>query len=393
MNRRPGPDMRAISRRTALIAATGLAVSAMLPVPLRAAASGRKLRLQVAARSPQFLCNAVALTRDNTMFLGLPRWPGMERSPALVKVGAGGALQPFPGGEWNAWQPGKDPREALVMVNGIHVFADDTLWVVDQGTADRESTMAGAQKLVQFDSATGKVLNTLRFGPDILPQGAQMNDLRISGTMMYVTDSGLGAIIAHDMATGATVRRLAGKPSVLHTPGKPLLTHEGQPLEDENGKRPLVHADMLEVTADGRWLYFCTPTGPLRRIETAALRDPAIDDDALEAKVETVAQIPTIMGTAIDTLGNLYYTDAENRRIVLRTPAGETATLIQDDRLIDGDAMFITADRHLYIPAAQTEGMSGFNRGRNGLRPPWTIFRLALPRSFAGHPLGDAVTR
>jgi hypothetical protein len=336
------------SRRGALIAAaSGIGFAALAPSALRAAVANPHVRLEVAAISPQFLCNAVALTRDNAMFLGLPRWPGMEQTPSLVRVGKDGTLHPFPGNAWNEWSPDKDPREALVMVNGIHIFADDTLWVVDQGTADRKQTIAGAQKLVQFDTATGRILQIVRFEPEILPPGAQMNDLRIAGDTMYITDSGLGAILVRDMRTGVTTRRLAGRAPVLHVPGKPLMSHEGFPLEDTEGNRPQVHVDMLEVTADGRWLYFCTPTGPLRRIATAALRDAAIDDDALAAQVETVAEIPTIMGTAIDTLGNLYYTDAVGRRIVLRTPAGHEVTLVQDDRLVDGDAMFITADRHV----------------------------------------------
>ncbi|MDT0130832.1 hypothetical protein FPK48_25475, partial [Acinetobacter baumannii] len=42
--------------------------------------------LDIAARSPEFLCNAAALTAAGTMFLGLPRWTGMRDTPSVVRV-------------------------------------------------------------------------------------------------------------------------------------------------------------------------------------------------------------------------------------------------------------------------------------------------------------------
>ncbi|WP_244018558.1 SMP-30/gluconolactonase/LRE family protein [Novosphingobium organovorum] len=398
----PGLFPAACRRRALMKAFASCAVGAALapglaPTLARAAsatparASGALPPLEVAAVSPDFLCNAVALTRDNTMFLGLPRWLGMDGTPSLVRVDEHGALHSFPGGEWNAWQAGKDPRNALVMVNGIHIFADDTLWVVDQGTADRKLTMAGAQKLIQFDPTNGKALRILRFGPDILPEGAQMNDLRIHDNRIYVTDSGRGAIIVHDLDTGKTLRRLSGKAPVMEIPGEWLMSAPGHPLEDANGVKPHVQCDMLELTADGQWLYFCTPTGPLRRVSTKALWDTRLDEDALAGQVETVTTLPTLMGTTMDSLGNFYYTDITTRRIMVLTPGGKQLVLAQDQRLVDGDAMFISADRHLYMPCPQTERLAVFNQGKNGLQPPWQIFRLALPETLEGHPLGVAV--
>lgn len=381
------PDGNQITRRHIL---ASLALAPLLTTQA-ADAFTPLLALREAACSPHFLCNAVAVTSHGQIFLGLPRWQGMEATPSLVRVAADGYLVPFPGGAWNGWKPGDDPRETLVMVNGIHVFADDTLWVVDQGTADRKITIPGAQKLIRFDTKTGKVLQILRFGPDILPAGAQLNDLRIAGRTLYATESGLGAIIVHDLDTGQTMRRLSQIPESRQTPGKPLKASDGGLLEDASGKRPDVAVDMLEVSPDGQWLYFCTPTGPLRRIATAALRDPLFSETALAAAVEHVAEIPTIMGTAIDSIGNIYYTDAEQRRIVILTPNGKEIALLQDDRLVDGDAMFIGKDRQLYIPSAQTERLAMFHRGRSAISPPWRIFALPLPRTFAGQPLGDAV--
>ncbi len=347
--------------------------------------------LTVAASSPQFLCNAVALTADGTMFLGLPRWPGMDGTPSVVRVAADGALTPFPGGAWNAWSAGQAIENAFVQVNALHVFGDDTLWVVDQGAPDRQTTLPGAQKVLQFDTRTGALLRALRFDATILPDGAQLNDLRIHGHRVYLTESGLGAIVVHDLATGQTLRRLAGHPLLQPSADRPLRGAGGRVLEDEQGKRPHVAADFIEVSPDGQWLYVGTPTGPFRRIATALLCDPAVSDEAIAATIVDVAAIPTLNGSAMDTLGNLYLADVEQRRIEVLAPSGQRAVLVADDRLVNPDALFITRERQLFVPATQSERMAEHNRGVNQLAPPFLVFSLPLPATIDGIPLGDAI--
>lgn len=45
---------------------------------------------------------------------------------------------------------------------------------------------------------------------------------------------------------------------------------------------------MIEITADGKWLYWAAPTGPLYRVETHLLRDTTLSDVELSAHVEAV---------------------------------------------------------------------------------------------------------
>lgn len=354
-------------------------------------ATPRPLPLAIAAHSPDFLPNGVALTSQGDIFLSLPRWTGMENTISVARVSEDGSLAPFPGGAWNQWKPGDDGHAAFVMINALHIFGDDTLWVVDQGTADRKTTLPGAQKLLQFDTASGKLLRSLCFGPDILPEGAQMNDLRLWAGKLYIPDSGLGAIIVHDLATGHTMRRLAGNPLLRQEPGRSLTGTGGRPLEDAEGHRPAVQIDQVEVSAGGRWFYFCTPTGPLRRLPLAMLGDASLEDARLAAAIETVGDIPCTNGTAADTAGNLYIADAEQRRILLQTPSGQRLTLLQDERLVSADAMFIDRRRLLYIPCPQTEKVADNNRGQDAVQKPFLVLAATLPTSFGGHALGDAI--
>jgi catechol 2,3-dioxygenase-like lactoylglutathione lyase family enzyme/sugar lactone lactonase YvrE len=325
------------------------------------------------------------------MFLGLPRWTGMETTPSVVRVAADGALLPFPGGAWNAWSPGQPSADAFVQVNALHVFDDDTLWVVDQGTPDRKTVLPGAQKVLQFDTLTGALLRALRFDAAILPEGAQLNDLRIHGDRLYLTESGLGAIIAVDLATGQTLRRLSGHPLLQQLPDRPMRGANGLVLEDAEGARPIVASDLIELTPDGQWLYFSTPTGPMRRVATALLWEPHLTDAEIAATIIEVATVSTLNGSAMDTLGNLYLADAEQRRIEVLAPSGERAVLVADERLIDPDAIFITRDRRLLIPATQNEYLPDHNGGIDAVRPAFQVLSVVLPGTVGGFELGSAI--
>ena len=381
-----------MTRRAALAgaAATGFvpAVAAGTARPgQRGAADSPQLR--VAARSDR-LCNGVAVSQQGFIFLGLPRLNGHAETPGLVRLEEDGATTPFPGGRWNEWRPGVDPREAFVNVNAVHVFADDTLWVVDQGTT-ASGPVAGGAKIVRIDAATGTVLTVLRFADAILPPGAAMNDLRVHDNIVYVTDSGRGGIIVHDLAADRTVRRLSGHPLTRKPEAQVQRGAGGRVLADRAGRRPAVHSDMIELDADGAWLYWSTPTGPIRRIATELLLDERLDDDALAQAVQTIAEIPTIGGTAMDTLGNLYLSDAESRRITILTPQGRQVPLIADDRLSSPDAIFIDHRRRLFVPASQLEDLA-VHAGADRTRPPWQVFVMDLPEEVDGVRLGDAVT-
>lgn len=381
-----------ISRRSAL---TGLALGAsMIPQVAQAAQTTGGVAassLTVAAKSP-WLVNGVTATDDGTIFLGLPRWGNGVETPSIARVEKDGKLTPFPGGAWNEWKPGADPRNCFVNVNSLHIFEDNTLWAVDVGGPWGEAPVGpGAQKVVRMDPRTGSLLTVLHFDKDILPTGASLNDLRQHDQMLYFTDSGLGGIIVHDLTCNKTVRRLSGNRFVTAT-GRPLRGFKGRPLDNGKGKRPKVASDPIELSADGLWLWWSTPTGPFRRISTAALVDPRLTDDDLAGMVETMMEMPTIGGSALDTLDNFYLSDVEHRRITVVTPGGVRTTLAADNRMVSPDGLFITKDRNLLIPASQIEHLPQYADGVNRTQAPFLVFSVPLPESIAGHPLGNAVT-
>lgn len=342
------------------------------------------LPMEVAAHSP-WMSNAVAVTSDNVVFLGLPRWPGHEITPSVARMASDGTAWPFPGGDWNNWKPGVDPTNAFVYVNSVHIFADDTVWCVDQGALRADVAPPGAQKLVQLDPRSGKILQIIRFADDIVPPGSKINDLRFHGSLIYITDSGLGGIIVHDLATGKTIRRLSGYPQMQANPEAP--PKPGAPVSHHKTPK----SDLIEVSADGAWLYWASPTGPFRRVQTKYLLDQSLPDATLAQHVELYFDMTLTGGSAMDTLGNLYLTDIPGQRVILRSPGGKEAVLGYHPDLISGDAPFLTADHKLYIPAPQTQWTALFG-GPDHTKRPYLTFVMQLPKEFAGIPIGDPIT-
>lgn len=377
-----------LSRRIFL---KGMTALCMTKVPL-AHAVGPKPTLERVLTSP-WMANQVAITRQQRLFLGLPRYSSEHPTPSLARQSKEGILQPFPGNSWNNWKPGDDGSKAFVYLNSVHVFNDETVWCVDQGSlsagvfGEQYSKPApGAQKIVQLDAESGEILRILRFDDHILPPGAQLNDLRFHGSLMYVTDSGLGGIIVHDFENDKTIRRLSGLPVVKASDKAPpaMLAHVkgGTTFHPPN-------SDMIEITADGKWLYWAAPTGPLYRVETRFLRDMTRSDAEVASQVEAVYDNNFSGGCAMDSEGNVYFSETVTHNITVWSPTGKTAVLVSDPRLVRPDGSFISQDRKLYIPVKQPV-KSTTSRGEQASN--FHIYCVDLPERVEGIRLGHAVT-
>jgi|GEM_PF-206812 len=337
-------------------------------------------------------CNGVAVTADGkNTFLAFPRFGGQQAEYSVARLDKHGKVTPFPDNEWNRRGNGSDPRHSFVAVNAIHIFGDDTLWVVDQGSVGGHTPAPGAQKVVQLDSHTGKVLQVLRFSSTILPKGAQLNDLRIHGRYIFFTDSGLGGIVIYDQQTRTALRRLSQQPIMSNDDKHPLRGSGGHLLRNAKGELPISHSNQIEVDPSGTWLYFAPLVGPLRKVRVRDLLDTHLDDDALAKQVTITFPIPSTNGTAMDSKGNLFVSDAESNSVIVIDPHGQRETLVTDPRLISPDALFIDPQRNLYIPCGQVQYTAGMNHGETGFHLPFYTFKMKLPTQLKNIPLGTAM--
>ena len=322
--------------------------------------------------SDELVMNGVTTSPAGRRFVVVqPQRPGQ---PEIAEI-TGGKVRPYPDAGWNDWHEGQDGRRAFVGANSLRVGPDRALWVVDRGASGiGKPLVEGGAKLVRIDQATDRV--TRVYDLSAVAQGASfVDDVRFNGGVAYLTDAGRPALIVLDLVTGQARRVLEQHASTVAA--RPLVA-EGRQLLDPDGRPVFVHADQLEVSGDGRWLYYQPCSGPMFRIGTSFLDDPSLDETTLSGHVERFADTPSTGGTAIDAAGTIYVSDTDRSRILTVSPTGEISTLVGDPRLAWVDAMWIDDEGKLWLPAAQLDRIAGFNHGKDAVRWPVTLYSIAI---------------
>ncbi|WNG31221.1 hypothetical protein F0U62_49875 [Cystobacter fuscus] len=344
---------------------------------LPAVSSATTPSLVVAAESDGMIWNGVALSDEGQVFVAGPRWTG-STGPALGVLDARGQPHAYPDERWNAWQPGQDASAAFVNINAIHKGAQDSLWVIDTGSPDfGGAPLPGGAKVVRINLKNGQVVRVYPLGSDIATPTSYVDDIRLKGNRGYLTDAGRPGLIVLDLDTGAARRVLDNTAPVTAPADRPIVL-EGKVLNGPDGAPLRVHADPLELSADGRWLYFASLHGPWSRIETRWLDDASLSPEAVLSHVEPWTDLPPTGGTTLDAHGNLYFSDLAEDAIKKRTADGRIVTLVADPRLHWVDAPFLAADGWLWLPVPQMDRVALFNGGVSRTVRPVQLLRLRV---------------
>lgn len=317
--------------------------------------------------------NGVAVTPEGQIFAVLARIDG-SAGPRVVEIRDGRPV-PFPDEAWNAFTDGADPARTLVWVNSLRIGPDGDLWLVDTGSPGfGQPIRPGGCKLVQVDIAGARVRRTIPLD-SVVTDKSFIDDVRFNRGRAYLTDAGAPALVVLDPATGRGRRVLEGHPSV--TASRPISA-EGRIVRGPDGAPVYVHADQLEVSPDGAFLFYQSCTGPLWRVPARLLDDPGTAPATLAAAVAIVADTPPTGGTAIAADGSLFVSDTDTQRIVRIAPDGTASTLIHDPRLLWVDAMWIDSHNRLWLPAAQLNRLAVFQGGLSRVRFPVEVYTLQL---------------
>jgi len=330
------------------------------------------------AASPQFMLNGVAVSPGGRVFASFPRWTSLD-APSVMEATPDGGFRPYPGGDWNGWRPGASSHDRIISSHAV--FADTTnhLWIVDDAGPRVAPAVVGAQKLVQIDLATDRVSRVYPLGAELLPPGTMIGHMRVDERFAYVTEAHHGAIVVVDLETGRARKVLEGAACARADPSiVPVI--EGREMRRATGEVPQLHVDLLELSEDGKWLYFMPLFGPqLRRIETRLLRDENLSDDALESRVEDVVRVPPLAGITIDRRGTLYFCSFTESAILRMGKDRKIETLIADPRISFPNEPSIGPDGFLYFPSSQANRLPAFNDGISRVQLPFEVFKVRLP--------------
>lgn len=320
--------------------------------------------------------NGVA-TSNNRVFVCFPHGDG-SAGTRIGEVLASGKVIPYPSADWNNWVPGTpadQTAQKFVRTNSLRFGPDGLLWVVDTGTPKSDgSVVANGPKLIAIDIATNQVVKRIALDA-VVREKSFVDDLRFNGSFIYVTDAGIPALIVLDTSTGQARRVLENDTST--TDRRPMYG-EGNVLIKPTGDTVKLHADQLEVSPDGSLLYFQPASGPMYRIATSALNNASLSSADLARQVRFFFDSPTTGGTAMDADGTIYLNDTNLKRMLKITPNGQSSVVLQDDRLIWGDAMWIDDDGYIWIPVPQMNRTPEFQRGVSTVEYPIKLYKLKL---------------
>ncbi len=317
------------------------------------------------------IVNGVAVSSAGRIFCSLPRW-SVEQRASVAEVDVHGELLPYPDTRWNTWNEALPTEDRFVMAHSVYVDDSDQLWVVDDGSPFFEPYIPGAPKVVQIDLQHDRVVKVYRLGPDVLPPRALLGHLRRHGDHIFITESHGRAIIVIDLRDGSTRRVLGTHPSTAADPSiVPRI--DGQEFRKAStGKPQLIHVNLLEVSHDSRWLYFCPLFGPhLSRVPLALLTDPLATEDELGSGVETVCSIPPLAG------GGFYLCSITENAILHLSEDADLRVVHRDEMISFPNEPSVGPEGALYFPSSQVHRLPLFHAdGRSRVQLPFKIFRL-----------------
>ncbi len=379
-----------------LLAAALLAPPAAHPDSLALPYAETKLphgKLEVVHRFTGPMPTGVTVSRTGRVFVSYPRWG--DAVAFTVGEIRGGREVAFPDATMN------DPRspDHLFSVQSVVVDSDDRLWALDTGSLEMKP-IEGQDwpKLVAFDLATGKMVRTVRFPPEVVRRESYLNDVRFDlrrgkAGVAYITDStstGPSGIIVVDLASGRSWRRLDGAASTSADPqfigsiASDRAFFSLQPTPEAGPVPPRVGADGLALSADGARLFFCPlASRTLYSVSAELLADEASTTDQLAATLTRETREFASDGLQADAQGRVYLTDWEHDAVVVRTGEGRFETLVTDPQLSWPDSLSLTDDGWLYVTANQLHRQAKFRGGKDARKKPYLLLRVKIPGATA----------
>ena len=267
------------------------------------------------------------------------------------------------------------------------VDARGRLWVLDTGRIRMGPPARDAAKLLAFDLQTNQLVQTVVIPEAAMTPESYLNDVRFDlpkdgAGYAYITDSGRGAILVVDLASGKVMRRLEQHPSTQPEDVMPIIEGRAlyqQPTPGAQRKPLAVAADGIALSPDGGTLYYCPLSSRrLYSVPTAKLRDATLSEADLAREVKDLGPKPVVDGMAMDDKGRLYMGALEHNAIMRRLPDGSIETLVQDGRLLWPDSRAVGPDGWLYVMANQLDRQPQFHAGSDERQRPFTIFRTQM---------------
>lgn len=230
------------------------------------------------------------------------------------------------------------PHLALRNVLGFHVDRrNGWLWALDMGfVAGEVEAPVGAQKVMVFELASGKLLKSIALDSVADRAGSFLNDIAVDERrrVAYVSDSGFRSaprnqvgLIVVDHASGTVRRVLDGHASLQIESGVKVYSGGSEVWP---GNPLLIGINGIALSPDGKTLYWTVTTGTKAwAVSTTVLRRVGASDAEIAREVRSLGAVGgNTDGIVTDAAGLLYITDVTRGGIVRYHPKTRTLALI-----------------------------------------------------------------
>ena len=235
---------------------------------------------------------------------------------------------PWPSAEIQNCTAGQDPSTCFINVQNVVLDSVGQLWIVDSGIpanapSGSNATFGGA-KIMSFNQTSSALLRTYVIPQDLLAHSMNANDVRINNTLgggsgyAFITDeSANSSLLAINLDTGATVRRLFNT-SVVRADDGYVGSYDGTLVYAWNGTKrgyTTTGADGIAL-ASGNVYWGVLASRRFYYISQSTLVDPTLTDAEVLAAVQYPGQCGSEQaGFTADDHGRVYIFASEQNAI------------------------------------------------------------------------------
>jgi len=264
----------------------------------------------------------LAIDPDLNLYLAYPRNAGATPNN-VVKCTSFTTEEPWPTASIQNCTAGQNVSTCFVNVQNIVLDNQSQLWVVDSGIPPGgSSALEHGAKIMSF-SLSGELRRTYIVPDSLYHDKLFLNDIRINNTIgtngyAFLTDaSALGSLVTIDLDTGFTQRRLFN--TTFTRPDEGFVgVYNGQPIYLWNGTQKSygnLGSDGIAL-ASGNVYWGVLSSRRFYYVSQAALIDPSITEESLEATVQDPGQCGTEQaGFTADSNGRVYIMASEQNAI------------------------------------------------------------------------------
>ena len=256
------------------------------------------------------------------LYLTYPRNTGPTPNNVVICTSFTGE-KPWPNAAIQNCTAGQDPSTCFINVQNVVLDSKNQLWVVDSGIAPMTKiAMTNGSKLMSFD-LKGNHLRTYVIPQALYHDGMNANDVRINNTLgtngfAFITDESIaGSLLAVNLDTGATTRRLFNT-SVVRADEGYVGSYDGQLIYSWN----MTNKSFINTGSDGIALqsgnvyWGVLASRRFYYVPQAAMIDFSLSDQKVLDAVVFPGQLASEQaGFTADDKGRLYMMASEHNAI------------------------------------------------------------------------------